>query len=734
MSSMMSKTLLPGAFSSTAMNRRDFLKRSGLALGGLSIAISFPTGLLSAADQPGFAPNAWLHIAENGDTTLWCGRTEMGQGISTALPAAVADELEADWSRVRVLQADGHKDKFGPQATGGSRSINVMLEPMRKAGAAGREMLVAAAAQSWGIPVSECYADNHQVLNKRDDRVLGYGELAALAASQPIPEDPLLKTPEQFRYIGKPLQRHDQGAIVVGKLTYGADVKLPGMKYAAIRHVPVLGGSLKSVDKSPLDGLPGITAVVEIDRFENPYGTVGGVAVVADNTWLAQSALQKLQIEWEAGPNGSYDTDVYKAGLVKQVEAPGEKTFERGNVDQALANGVIRLSGTYVGSHLSHSPMEPMASAAWVTDDRCEIWASTQDPQGIQRTIAAYLERDEADIIVHVMMAGGAFGRKFQCDYVTEAVALSKAVNAPVQLTWSREEDTRTGYYHSCSAQHIEAALDANGNVSAWLHRAAFPPISSLFDPTVTRPGEQELGSLIKHPYAIENLRVESGEAIAHTRIGWYRAVYDIFWGFAINVFTQELAEKAGKDTLEFYRSVYANSKDPERAEAVKRSLGVLNKAAEMADWGKTLPAGQGLGIAVHHSFESYTAMAVHAEVKGNDIRVLRVDCAVDCGLVLNPDIATAQMEGAVIMGLGLALRTEVKFRNGAVVNSNFHDYPVLRIQEAPLEIHVEFIGLEQRSTGLGEPGVPTFAPALAHAIYAASGKRYRSVPFQAGV
>jgi isoquinoline 1-oxidoreductase beta subunit len=332
------------------------------------------------------------------------------------------------------------------------------------------------------------------------------------------------------------------------------------------------------------------------------------------------------------------------------------------------------------------------------------------------------------------MMAGGAFGRKFQCDYVTEAVALSKAINAPVQLTWSREEDTRTGYYHSCSAQYIEAALDAQGNLSAWLHRAAFPPISSLFDPSVTRPGEQELVRIIKHPYGIENVRIESGEAIAHTRIGWYRAVYDIFWGFAINVFSNELAEKAGKEPLEFYRAIYANSKDPEQVETAQRSLAVLNKAAEMGGWGKSLPKGEGLGIAVHHSYESYTAMVVHAALDGDAIRVLRVDCAVDCGLVLNPDIANAQMEGAVIMGMGLALRTEVKFKDGAVVNSNYHDYPVLRIHEAPAVIKVEFIGQEQRSTGLGEPGVPTFAPALANAIYAAGGPRYRALPFNSGV
>lgn len=724
----MNRAMIPAGH----LSRRDFLRNSALALGGLTIGVSLPYGVLCAAGADGFAPNAFVQVAPDGVVTIWCGRCEMGQGISTALPAAVADELEADWARVTVLQGDADK-KYGPQGTGGSRSINIMLEPMRQAGAAAREMLVAAAAQAWGLPAADCYAENHVVRNRRDDRTLGYGELAHRAAALPVPEQPALKSPERFRYIGKPLPRHDLDEIVTGQLTYGADVKLPGMKYAAVRHVPVMGGSLKSLDKSALAGMSGVTAVVEIPRYDKPYGTLGGVAVVADNTWLAEQALARLKIEWERGPHGSYDTDAYIAELVRHVESPAEEVFSRGDVGAALQNAAVRHSATYVGAHLSHSPMEPMASAAWVTDERCEIWASTQDPQGVQQTIADYLGRKPEDVIVHVMMSGGAFGRKFQADYVTEAVALSKAVKAPVQLCWSREEDTRTGYYHSCSAQYIEAGVDADGKVTAWLHRAAFPAISTLFDPTLTRPTKDDLRQLTGHPYGIPNVRVESGEAIAHTRIGWYRAVYDIFWGYAINVFTDELAHKAGADPLEFYRRIYADSADPEKTVQARRSLGVLNKAAEMAGWGRALPAGRGLGLAVHHSYESYTAMAVQVEVEGDRIRVPRVDCAVDCGLVLNPNIATAQMEGAVIMGLGLALREQVRFKDGAVVNANFHDYSILRVDEAPPVIHIEFIGQENRSTGLGEPGVPTFAPALANAVFAATGKRYRAVPFAAG-
>jgi len=434
---------------------------------------------------------------------------------------------------------------------------------------------------------------------------------------------------------------------------------------------------------------------------------------------------------WEAGENGSYDTQEYKKQLTRNVEAPAKKEFEKGSLEQAFKDATTRFKATYLGGHLSHSPMEPMASLVSVQEDKCEIWASTQDPEGIQKTIGAYLDRKPEDITVHVMMAGGAFGRKFKCDYVQEAAACSKAVGAPVQLTWSRKEDTRTGYYHSCSAQHIEASVDARGKVTGWLHRAAFPPIGSTFNPAVVRPSAGDLDAISNHPYGIENMRVESGMAKAHTRIGWYRAVYAIFYGFAFNVFTDELAHEAGVESLKFFRSIYGNNQNPDQSEQVKRSRSVLDKAAEMSGWGKNLPANHGMGIAVHHSFESYVAMVVQVEVNGDDITVHRVDCAVDCGLVLNPDIATAQMEGAVIMGVGLTLNTEIRFKNGAVVNSNFHDYPVLRISQAPAEINVSFIGQDYRPTGLGEPGVPTLAPALVNAVFDASGKRYRSLPIK---
>lgn len=717
------------------VSRRQFIKSVGIATGGLCLGISVPGSVMAKvgmSEEAVFNPNAFIHIADNGDTLIYCGRCEMGQGISTALPAAVADELEADWQRVTVKQADGNEALYGSQATGGSASIRTMYIPMREAGAAAKEMLVLAAAKVWGVPASECFADSHFVVNKANNQKLSYGELASLAAKIPVPEKPKLKSKADYKYIGKDLARHNQPNIVKGQLTYGVDTKMPGLKYGAIVHCPVFEGKLNSVDKTEAMAMKGVEAVVEIPRFNIPFGSIGGVAVVADNTWTAQQAAKKLKIKWDLGPNKQYDSKEYKVQLVKNVEKPAQVANERGNLEDAFAKAELKMSATYTGGHLSHSPMEPNASVVWVKDDSCEVWAATQSPGDIQKVLGQYLGREPKDILVHVTMAGGAFGRKFKCDYVHEAAVLSQAVKAPVQLTWSREEDTRTGYYHSINAQHIEASLDKNGKVTGWLHRAAFMPIASLFDDSVERAPAGSLGEIINHPFGIKNLRSESGEAKRHTRIGWYRAVYAIFYGFAYGAFADEMAHKLGKDTFTFLNELYDNNDNPEQEEQVRRSKGVLAMAADKSQWHSRdkLPKNQGIGIAVHYSFNTYVAMAVHVEVNGDDIRVLNVDCAVDCGQVLNIDSATAQMEGAVVMGTALTLRTEIVFRDGTVVNSNFHDYPVLRINEMP-RVNAYFVESDAKPTGLGEPGLGPYAPALSNAVFAASGKRYRDLPFK---
>ncbi|MBD1388069.1 xanthine dehydrogenase family protein molybdopterin-binding subunit [Neiella sp. HB171785] len=712
-------------------SRRSFLKAASLTSGGLMMGITLPGFAASgAASAQEYSPNAYLKIAANGDTTIYVGRCEMGQGISTALGSVVAEELEADWSRVTVLQADGDEDKYGSQATGGSASMRVMYTRMREAGAAAKEMLVLAAAKAWQVSVDDCVAENHYVLNKATKAKLGFGELTKVAATLPVPEKPQLKEKADFRYIGSDLKRHDVDLVIRGQRVYGADASVPGMKYAAIVHCPVLGGKLKSLDDSGAKAMKGVSHVVTIDRYDVPYGSVGGVAVVADNTWTAQQAVKQLKIEWDLGPNKDYDTDKYRQQLVANVEKPAKVMAERGDLDAALAAANKTVSATYTGGHLCHAPIEPNASLVWVKPDQIEVWASTQSPADIQKVLADYFKRDKKDVIVHVMISGGAFGRKFKCDYVHEAAVLSAQTGLPIQLTWSREEDMRTGYYHSISAQHIEAAMDESGQVTGWLHRAAFPSIATLFDPSHPYAPKGHVKDIAEHPFGIVNFRSESGEAPAHTRIGWYRAVYAIFYGFAFGSFADELAHAAGKDTVTFLNQVYDNNGNPKQAEQVARSKAALALAAEKSGFGRQLPAGEGMGIAVHYSFQSYVAMAVHVKVDGSDIEVLSVDCAVDCGQVVNKDGATAQMEGAVVMGMGLALHTEIHFKDGAVTNSNYHDYPVMRIPDMP-QVRVHFIDSDHEPTGLGEPGVGPFAPALANAIFAATGKRYRDLPLK---
>ncbi|MBA6251939.1 xanthine dehydrogenase family protein molybdopterin-binding subunit [Colwellia sp. MB3u-55] len=716
------------------VSRRNFLKTAGLATGGLVISVALPMNALAEKGiikDSGGELNAFIHLAENGDTIIYCGRCEMGQGISTALPSAVADEMEADWQRVTVKQGDAN-EKYGPQATGGSASIRVMYQPMREAGATAKAMLIAAAAKVWKTSPENCFAQAHFVINKTNQQKLAYGELASIAANMPIPEKPMLKNKSDFNYIGKELPRHDQAAVVVGKRIYGVDTKLPGLKYAAMIHCPVLGGALKSLDKTEALKMKGVIDVIEIPRFNIPFGSIGGVAVVADNSWTAQQAVKKLKITWDLGENAIYDTKEYKQQLVKNVEKPATLAAERGDIEKAFGAAKHKMSATYTGGHLSHAPMEPNASVVWVQKDSCEVWASTQSPADIQKVLGQYLTREPKDIVVHVAMAGGAFGRKFKCDYVHEAAVISEKTGVPIQLTWTREEDMRTGYYHSINAQHIEASMDDQGNVTGWLHRAAFPSISTLFDPSLVRTPANSLEDITNHLFGIENCRIESGDAKAHTRIGWYRAVYAIFYGFAFSTFADELAYKANKDPLSFVNQIFDNNKNKEQQANVKRAKDILAIAAEKSGWEnrKLLPKGQAIGLAVHYSFQSFVAMAVHVEVNGDDIKVLNVDCAIDCGQVLNLDGATAQMEGAVVMGMSLALSTEITFREGAVVNSNFHDYPVMRITDMP-NVRVHIPDSDESPTGLGEPGVAPFAPALSNAVFAASGKRYRDLPFK---
>jgi isoquinoline 1-oxidoreductase beta subunit len=733
------------------VSRRALLQ--GAALGGalvLGVHIGFRRFPAAAAEEHDFAPNVYLRIDRSGGVTITAHRSEMGTGIRTGLPMVVADELEADWSRVRVVQATGDA-KYGDQNTDGSRSMRQFYGPMREAGAAARQMLEAAAAQLWNVPALECRAQNHLVVHAQSGRQAAFGDLVAAAAALPVPApaELRLKPARARRYVGKPVPIVDLAAIVRGAAGYGIDTVLPGMKFASVERCPVYGGRVKTYDAKEALALPGVERVVEIPAAPVPSGfnPLGGIAVVAGNSWAALQGRQRLKIEWDEGANAGHDSDAYRAELEAAAKQPGRVVRDQGNVASALAGASRRIAADYFVPYLAHAPMEPPVAVARVADGKCEVWAPSQNPQGARSTLAEVLGLAEADVTVNVTLLGGGFGRKSKHDFIVEAAWLSREVGAPVKVTWSREDDIRNDYYHAIAAQHLEAGLDGRGQATAWLHRTVFPSIQSTFQPDVTYGAAGELGQGVTDmPYAIGNVRCENGAAANHVRIGWYRSVYNIPHAFAVCSFADELAAAAGVDPLDYLRRLlgpariidlkaigvdYPNYGAPIDAYPIDtgRMRAVLDIAAARSDWGSPLPPRHGRGIAVHRSFLSYVAVVVEAVVAPDGtIAIPRIDMAVDGGLIVNPDRVRAQMEGAAVMGLGNALYGRISLRQGRVEQSNFTDYLVARIDIAP-ETHVHIVDGDAPPTGIGEPGVPPIAPALCNAIFAATGKRVRSLP-----
>jgi len=737
------------------VSRRSFLVGGAAVAGGLVIGLRLlPRGFAnspsaSPADVPRFNPTAFVSIDETGLVTIVVHRSEMGQGIRTALPMAVADELEADWSRVRIVQAVGDEATYGGQYTDGSRSLRHFLQPMREMGAAARQMLETAAANKWGVEVAQVRARNHQVVHTATGRILAYGALAAAARELPVPrQDTLtLKRPEDFRYIGKDMPIVDLNDMTSGRASYGIDVRLPGMKYAVIARPPVYGGRVVSYDEAPALAVPGVERVVKLDGTPPPSGfqPLGGVAVIARNTWAAVQGRGKLNISWNDGSNRSYESAAYKSKLEETARRPGKVVRNQGDAPAALASAARVLKADYYIPHIAHAPMEPPAAAASVADGRCEAWACTQNPQGARDEIAKALGIPADRVKVNVTLLGGGFGRKSKPDYVVEAALLSRAVGAPVKVTWTREDEIHHDYYHTVSAQHLEAALDSRGRAVAWLHRSVFPAIPSTFQPNVRYASDGELSQgVIDVPYAIPNIRCENGEAEPHVRIGWFRSVLNIPHAFAVCSFADELARAAGRDPKDYLLELlgpsrrvdagahYQNYGDDINVYPIDtgRLRRVIEQVAEKAQWGRSLPAGHGLGIAVHRSFVSYVAIVVEAAVgKDGTVSVPRVDMAVDCGFAAYPDRIRSQMEGAAVMALSSALYGEITFRDGRAQQNNFNDFQVARMDVAPSETHVYIIESDAPPGGVGEPGVPPFAPALCNAIFAATGKRIRRLP-----
>jgi isoquinoline 1-oxidoreductase beta subunit len=741
------------------LSRRDFLAASAgslvlmAKLSGQGVTVAAAT----KSEVETFDPDLFVSIAPDGTVTILAHRSEMGTGIRTSLPRIVADELEADWDRVAIEQAIGDK-RLGDQNTDGSNSIRFFFTRMRVAGATARTMLERAAAQQWGVPADQCHADNHRVRHTGSDRVVGFGELVAIARTLEIPQaDQLtMKPPGKWRYIGKDTPITDLDDILTGKAVYGIDARMEDQLFAVIARPPVVGGQVKSFDATAAKQIPGVVDVVEIPKFQGApvFQPLGGVAVCATSTWAAWQGRDALNIQWDHGSNASYDTEQFAKTLAEAANKPGKTVRNLGEAPEIIDKSDAVHRADYTVPHLAHAPMETPCAVADVKTDAsgkvvsCTVIAATQNPQAVQQAVGPAMGMKNEDVVVHVTLLGSGFGRKSKPDYCVEAAMLSRQLGRPVHVTWTREDDIQHDYLHTISHIHIEAAIDEQGLPTAWLERAAYPTIGSTFNASAKTPAgfEVEMG-LQDLPYDVPNLRVEVGEAQAHTRIGWLRSVAHIQQNFAVCSFADELANRAGRDPLEYLLQLLGADREIDLQAAglsnrgaspkeypydVGRLKAVTRRAGELADWQrhKDLPKGRGLGIACCRAFLGYTGHVVEVEVsKTGRLSIPNVWVALDAGLIVSPDRVRAQVEGAAIMAATQARYGKITFKNGRVQQSNYDDYTMMTMSDAPREIIVDVIDSDAAPAGVGETTVPSFAPALCNAIFAATGKRIRDLP-----
>jgi isoquinoline 1-oxidoreductase beta subunit len=702
------------------LGRRALLK-GGLAAGaGLTIGFRLSPGRHAAAQSPGvFAPSQWLRIDRDGVVTVVNSVPEMGQGSLTTTTIILADELDAEWDRIRVEQAPANPKLYanpvtGSQSYGGSRGVRDHLEMWRKAGAAAREMLMQAAADEWKVPVGEVETEPGVAIHRPTGRRLPYGRLVDRAQSLPVPRNPRLKTRDQFRYIGKEVRRRDVPEKITGKAIYGMDVDVPGMLTASIERCPVFGGKVKRLDATAARAVPGVRHVVQVGS---------GVAVVADRFPAALAGRKALAIEWDEGPVARWSSAAIARELESAVKQPGLVARRDGDAEGALAAGGRVVEAAYRVPFLEHACMEPMNATAHVTPEQCVIWAPTQNPGGTQAAGARITGLPPEKVLVHTTLLGGGFGRRGEVDFVVDAVEASKAVGAPVKVLWTREDDLRHGFYRPATYSAFRAALDARGMPAAWAHRIAGGGI--LIQKGWARKGAVDRAAVAGAsdvPYDIPNVQVEWVERDFGIPLGFWRSVGSSQNAFVTESFVDELAHAAGKDPYEYRRALLGKA---------PRHRAVLELAATRAGWGAPLPPGRARGIAVAFSFGSYAAHVAEVSVEPDGaVRVHRITCAIDCGLAVNPNQVRAQMEGGAVYALTAALHGEITIDRGRVQQSNFHDYPLLRIDEAPrIETHILDSG--HPPGGLGEPGVPTVAPAVTNAIFALTGVRVRSLPIR---
>jgi isoquinoline 1-oxidoreductase subunit beta len=706
------------------IRRRQFLKTSAAGGAGLILSVYLPGKYEAlAAEAPpaaAFSPNAWIRIAPDDHITFVIDKSEMGQGVQTALSMLLAEELECDWKKIHTEFAPAAKEYFNPlfglQGTGGSTSVRASWEPLTKAGAAAREMLVAAAAKKWGVEAATCRADNGSVVHAPTKRKLSYGQLAADASKMPVPVKPTRKDSKDYRYIGKPLKRLDTPSKVDGRAGFGMDVRLPKMLHAAVARCPVFGGKVASFDGSKAEKIRGVKRVVQISS---------GVAVIADNSWTAFEGRNALQITWDEGPNAANTSATIHKVFAEAAEKAGAIARKDGDAQAALASAAKKIEAAYEVPFLAHATMEPMNCTADVRADGCDIYAPTQFQTFAQATGARITGLQPGQVNIHTTYLGGGFGRRAEQDFITEAVEASKAAGVPVQVTWTREDDMQHDFYRPAAYSRLRAGLDAEGWPVAWTDHIVGPSIFSRFFPGSVRNGldNAAVEGAANLRYAIPNLFVDYVLQEAGVPVGFWRSVGNSQNGFVTECFLDEVARAGGKDPCELRRRLLKNA---------PRHLRVLELAAEKAAWGQPLAAGRTRGIAVVESFATYVAQVAEISVDrtAKSIQVHRVVCAVDCGKVVNPEIVAAQMESAIVYGLTAALKGAITIDRGRVEQSNFHDYELLRMNEMP-KIEVHIVPSTEAPGGAGEPGTPPIAPAVCNAIFAATGRPVRRLPIR---
>ncbi|MFQ3582321.1 MAG: xanthine dehydrogenase family protein molybdopterin-binding subunit [Chloracidobacterium sp.] len=706
----------------TNLSRRDFL--TGVTLAGAALTLGCQVesadSRVTAAGGAALAPNAFLTIHPDGRILITVNKTEMGQGVRTGLPMLVAEELDADWSAVTVETASFDPSRYGFQGTGGSGSLRGAWEPLRRTGATARAMLVEVAARRWNVAAADCRTEAGYVLHPSDPaKKLSYGELVADAAALPAPDPKTvkLKDPKDFRLIGRRVARYDNPDIVTGKAVYGMDVRQPDMRFATMVHAPVFGGKPKQVDDQAAKAIPGVEQVFVTDR---------GVAVVATNTWAAFEGAKKLRVTWDDGPHAELSSASIRAMFAEKAKVSGDIARNDGDAESALAQAAKRLEAIYEVPFLHHATLEPQNCTARVTAESCEIWAPTQFPNFVLDEARRITGLDAARIKIHVTLLGGGFGRRIEADYAADAVEVAKRLNGrPVQVTWTREEDMQHGWYRPASLHVVKGGLSEQGQPVAILHRLVAPSIRGQRQPDGGKgvdPGA--MAGISSMQYDVPNFRAEYVRANTGVPIGFWRAVFDSQNAFVQESWIDELAHAAQADPVAFRLKLLGKS---------PRLKQVLDVAAKAAGWGKPLPKGQARGVAAHFSFGAFCAQVAEVSIEDDLPRIHRVVCAMDVGTVVNPSQVEAQIEGSIVFALSAALYGAITVEKGRVVQSNFNDYPLLRLGEMP-KVEVHLIQSGEAPSGAGEPALPPTAPAVCNALFALTGKRIRKLPIELDV